>query len=392
MKKIFLIALILISVSTLGTAQGTSSQLEMEVFNAEPMPLESGQYADIWIRVTNTGDSEASDPYFELKESFPFTPTDKQIWTPNGALGPGEVYTIRAQVKVNENAVFGENDLRFVKSSNGGDTTFSEDLPLDVRTDDRSLIVSELDFPEKIIPGGSGVMDIRLENMGESVFRNIDVSLDTSEIPISARETSRERISSIESGETESVSFSLDVDSDAENELHDLPLTISYEDQAGNEYEVTETTGVNIGGTPDLDVAIEESDIRTQGQGTVTLRVINKGQGQARFTELSLNETEGFEILSENSIYLGSMIADDFQTAEFELYVTENESMELPVNLEYSDGSGDQRKEFSINRELYSSEELERYGLTQSGNSGLFIVLLIIGASAGVFYWKRRRD
>jgi len=392
MRRTLVLSFILLFFTTLGAAQESSSQLEMEVFNAEPDPLQSGEYADIWVRVTNTGDSEASDPYFRLEENFPFTPTDKTVWEPNGPLSPGEVYTIRSQVKVSENAVFGENDLRFQKSSDGGDTTFSDDLTLDVRTDDRSLIVSELDFVEKISPGGTANMSIELQNTGESVFRNIDVSLDTSEIPVSTRETSRERISSIDAGETREVSYMLDVDSDADNELHDLPLTITYEDQAGNQHELTETTGINIGGYPDLDVAIEESNIRSQGQGTVTFRIINKGQGQARFTELSLNETEDFEILSKDSIYLGSMIADDFQTAEFELYVKGNESIELPVNLEYSDGSGEESKQFSISRELYSSEELERYGITQSGNSGLLILILVIGAVVGVIYWRRRRE
>lgn len=390
MRKILILSILVLIVSSIGLAQGASSQLEMEVFEAEPDPLQSGQYADLWIRVTNTGDLEASDPYFELVDKFPFTPTDKAVWRPNGALGPGESYTIRAQVKVSENAVFGENDVRFLKSSDGGETTFSEDLTLGVRADDRSLIVSDLEFPEKIVPGGTGTMTVELKNNAQSVFRNIDVSLDTSDIPVATRETSRERISSIGPQQSESVSYTLDVDEDAENQLHDLPLTITYEDQAGNEYEVTETTGVNIGGYPDLDVAIEESDIRSQGQGTVTFRIINKGQGEARFTELSINETDQFEILSEDSIYLGSMISDDFQTAEFELYVSGNESIEFPANLRYSDGTGEKSQEFEINRELYSSSELERYGLTSSGGSGLFIVLLILGASAGIIYWRRR--
>lgn len=391
-KGLLVFGIALMFVGMGAAQQGQYTNLSVEKQYTEPEPLQAGEYADIWLRIVNTGTAEAENPVIELEDSFPFQVTGKDRWEITGGLKTGQTYSIKTQVKVNENAVFGENDLRVLKSSDGGNTMISDELSFDVRTDDRSLIVGDLEFPNRVEPGTSGEIVLTLNNQAESIFRNIDVSLDTSEIPVAARETSRKRISSIGAQNSENVSFTLDVDPDADNQLHDMPITIEYQDQAGNEHEVTETTGVNIGGYPELDVAVEESDIRKSERGTMTLRIINKGQGEARFTEIKLDETENFEILSEDSIYLGSMIADDFQTAEFDLYVDANQTLEVPVEITYKSGKGEQEKEFTVTRELYSESELQRYGITQSNNSGMVIGVLFLVLVGGVFYWRRRRD
>ena len=390
-RKLAVFGVLLMFSGIVAAQQGQYTNLSVEKHYAEPEPLQAGEYADIWLRVINTGSAEAESPVIELEDNFPFQVTGKDRWEIKGGLKTGERYSIKTQVKVSENAVFGENSLEVLKSADGGETMISDELGFDVRTDDRSLIVEDLEFPQRVEPGSSSTMVLKLENQAESIFRNVDVSLDTSEIPVATRETSRKRISSINAEGSENVSFTLDVDPNADNELHDLPITISYEDQAGNQHEVTETTGINIGGYPELDVAVEESDIRSAGKGTMTLRIINKGEGEAKFTEIRVNETENVEILSEDSIYLGSMIADDFQTAEFELYVQGNETLELPVSLSFTSGEGDQEKSFTVERELYSQSELERYGFTQSGGTGVAVGLILLVLVAGTIYYRRRK-
>ena len=392
-KHTSLLIVFLIAFTGIVNAQGASTNLEMEVVRAEPMPLQAGEYADIWIRVTNTGSADASNPTFEIVDSFPFQGTESTEWSPRGGLGAGETVTWRTQVKVNENAVFGQNDLDIRKTSGNSDTWVTDSLNLSVRTDDRSLIVSDLDFPERVEPGSKGEMTLTLENLANSRFRNIDVNLDVSEIPVAPRETSRKRISSVGAGETENVTFNLDVDGDAENQLYKLPIQIDYQNQAGQELSVTETTGINVGGFPNIDVGVDESDIRSSGQrGTVTFRVLNKGEGQARFVGVELEETDQYEIVSEDSIYLGSMIADDYQTAEFDVYVNEDvENLEMPVNVEYRDGEGDQMNQFNVERELYSSSELSKYGMGQSGSLLIPVAVVVLLVAGGVYYWRKKR-
>lgn len=391
MKKSALIVLILVF-SSMAFAQGASTNLELNVTKTEPVPLQAGEYADIWVRVTNTGDAEAREAEVELVDEFPFHTDDRKSSWNLGELQTGEQYQFRAKIRVNENAVFGENDLKFRVSSGNQDASVTKSVPLEVRTDDRSLVISNLDFPRRVQPGSSSEMNITLENQANSEFRNIDVKLDVSEIPVAPRETSRKRITSIGEEGAENVSFNLDVDGDAENQLYKMPITIEYQNQAGQDFTVTETTGVSVGGYPDIDVDIDSSDIRSAGRGTVTFRIINKGEGEARFAEIMLEETDRYEILSQDSIYLGSMIADDYQTAEFDLYVDETgENLEMPVEVTYTDGSGEQTDSFTVERELYSSDELSRYGMTSSGSAWIAIPVVILIAVGGFYLWRRRK-
>jgi len=391
MKSKAALAVFLIAFTALASGQGASTKLDMQVLQTEPAPLQAGEYADVWIRVTNTGDAEAQRPSFEIVDEFPFRATGKSEWNVSGGLDTGESYDIRAQVKVSENAVFGENDIK-IRWTGNGDSYITEKLPLEVRTDDRSLMIGDLEFPEHVAPGSTGQMDITLENMENSDFRNIDVSLDVSELPVAPRETSRKRVSNIGPNGSETVSFELDVDGDAENGLYKLPVNINYQNQAGQELSVTETTGVNVGGTPEIDVAIDESDIRTTGRGTMTLRIVNKGEGQARFSELEIGETDQYEVLSESSVYLGSMIADDYQTAEFDLYVKDDSTgLSVPVNVTYTDGEGEKTEELGVTRQLYSGSELEKYSSSGSGNPLVLLVVLLLVVGGAVYYWRRRR-
>jgi hypothetical protein len=390
-RKILLLAIFATAFTGLGLSQGQSTNLEINVTHTEPVPLQAGEYADIWIRVTNTGGAEARNPEFRIEENFPFKPTENANFSMNGGLKSGQYRDFRFQVKVNENAVYGENELKIWKTSGNQDVWIEDGITLDVRTDNRSLIVQDLELKDRIRPGGSAEMNLTFENLANSQFKNIDVSLDTSGLPVATDETTRERISDIGPDQRKKVSFTLEADGDAENGLYNLPINIDYQDQAGAQLSMSESTGVAVGGYPEIDVALEETDLRTPGRGTATIRIVNKGEGQARFAEVNLDETEDLEILSKDSIYLGSMIADDFQTAEFEVYVDEGDRMELPVTVTYRDGEGQHEKQFTVERELYTGQELSRYGLTQSGLSPVMIVLVLAVLGGGVYYWRRRR-
>lgn len=391
MRKIPILLTVVVALTGFAAAQsGPSTNLDLEVMQTEPAPLQAGEYATVWVRATNTGDSTATNPQFRLMDRFPFTPSDRTEWTPPGELGPGESYDMRIEVKVSENAAFGNNSLAIEKTSGNQNTWIRDEISVEVRTDDRSLIISELDFPEKVEPGSSAEMQMTLESRDSSNFRNVDVNLLTEELPVAPRETSRKRLTSVEPDSPENISFILDVDDDADNELHDLTIQLDYQNQGGQELSTTETTGIHIGGEPNIDVAIEDSDIRSPGRGAVTFRILNKGEGQARFAEIELEKSEEYEILSENSIYLGSMIADDFQTAEFELYVEEEETLDMPVRVEYRDGTGDHVSDFNIERTLYSSDDLRRLGLDQSQSYWIVVPVLIVLGAAGFYLYRKR--
>ena len=378
-------------------AAQTSSNIDINLKNTEPTPLQTSEYADIWLEVTNTGSAKAENVEITFQENYPFSvDTGRKNWSIED-LRPGEVYQLHLEARVDENAVQGNNTLNFEV----GDSDFSyvEKVPVEVRSDRNVLSVSDIDFPERVAPGTSNNMSIELENLGSSQLKNIEVSLDVSgeNLPFATSDSSTKSLERVSPGETTSIDYDLDIDESAENSVYKLPIEIKFENEAGTSFEQQTTTGVNVGGVPQLDVGLNTEDAITEGTRELTFRLVNKGHGSADFVSMELQENDNVEVIGSNDVYIGSMDADDFQTASFRVHVSaEQESVnvdeiDFPVELEYNDQDGEQVEAQEVSAELYTQQDLQRYGLTSGGSiiPIAAVVLLVIGG--GVYYWRRRR-
>ena len=88
------------------------------------------------------------------------------------------------------------------------------------------------------------------------------------------------------------------------------------------------------------------------------------------------------------------MIPDDYQTADFEVYVEGGiESLTIPVQVSYVNAAGEQVEETqNVHIPLYSDALLSKYGFSNGSNMLLYIVVFVIAvAIVGVVYWRRRR-
>ena len=346
------------------------------------------------MEIKNNGDTGASDVQLEFKENYPFSieSGERNNWTFD-ELERGETRQVRAKVRVDNKAVQGENELKLRTETSSG-VGLEHTIPVEVRVDDTSLVINSIDFPERVPPGSTNTMDIELENLANGYFRNVDVNANIEDEDLTSIGSSRERVQLIDPLSSETVSFDINVDEDADNGVYRIPLEFRYQNEMGDEIETTQTAGLVVGGVPELDVGIERTDIRTSGvRDTVTFNVINKGDGQASFVDLYLEESEKFEVISEDREYLGSMISDDYQTAEFDVYVEEDiESLEFPVTLEYQNEQGERaNRTVNVERQLYSSDELSRYGLSESGTSTVVLIAAVVLVVGGVYYWRKRK-
>jgi len=391
-KTITLLALI--AFTTLTAAQGSTVSLETDLVTKEPTPLQAGEYANVWIEIQNNGSTAAQDVKLEFKENYPFKieEGERKTWRFN-ELGRGETRQVRAQIRVDNKAVQGENKLKFETETRQG-VGIEHKIPVEVRVDDTSLVINNIEFPERVSPGSTNNMEISLENLANGHFRNVDVNANVEDEDLTVIGSSRERIQMMDPLSEDTVNFNVNVDEDADNGVYRIPLDFTYQNEVGDTIETSQTAGLVVGGTPELGVGIENTDIRTSGtRDTVTFNIINRGDGKASFVDMEVQESESYEVLSENNEYLGSMISDDFQTAEFDVYVEEEtEELVFPVTLEYRDEQGEKTNQtFEIERRLYTSEELERYGLTNSQTATLTITAILVTALAALAYWRKTR-
>lgn len=391
MKKTLLILLILMTAS-LGAAAPTIN-IDIQKLQTEPVPLQTAEYADVWFRVTNTGSMTASNVTVQFQPSFPFSvdPDEKTTWT-IGELPPNMPYYIHMQTKVDENAVYGSNDLEF-RVNAGDDITTTKKIPVEIRNDDAVLAVDEVHFPDQVAAGEQATMTLQLHNYADSQLNNVEASIDLTDLPVATAGTTRNTVDSLAPGETANTSFRLTVDQDAENGVQKLPVTLSYENEAGTAFEKETSTGMVIGGAPQLELGLNQRDIQVAGStGSVTLRIVNRGDGTARFVELDMLEQEGVELLSPESIYLGNMDPDDYQTAEFQIHADASvQELMLRGNLSYRSSGENIQQVQEVPVKLYGQSEAQQYGLIGGGSSLPLIVVAALAIVGGVVYWRRRR-
>lgn len=358
----------------------------------EPAPLKIGQYADVQFKVVNTGDTDAENVTIEFAENYPFSvdPDNQKQWG-IAALDSGDTYQFRMQVRVDPNALQGEEQLEFVTSR--GDVSRTHPLPVTVKADDDGLVVQDVEFPDKVVSGTTRTMNFTLENTANAYFRNIELSLNPGEqTPIVTSGTSGKRISQIAPDETETVSFDLNIGQSAENGVYSIPIALNYENEAGANLQKQESTGVVVGGLPNIELGVNnDGRIDAGSRGTVTLRFVNRGEGTAKFVKINAEETEGYQILSGSSVYLGDMNPDDYQTAELEIYANQSaDQASVPVEITYQENGEEKTVTQQADINILTSQEQGLYG--QSGGGSILplaaVVVILIG---GIYYWRRRR-
>lgn len=394
--KLTTLVLLVALFATFGVAAPAGVQLDVQTIKTEPTPVETGTYADVWMKVRNTGNIEATDATITFVPEYPFSVDEgeKTEWN-LGTINPGEEYRFHFETRVAEDAVTGNNSLVFRTSSGNNDIAITKRVPVEVRADAEALVVDKVFFPDAVAPGTRKRMTLQLNNLGDAALRNLAVELDVSsdDLPFATVGTTRQRLPRIGSETRQNVSFTLHMEDDADLGVYKLPVTLTYENQAGTEFSNEQRTGIVVGGTPRISVAVDGTEVQQAGaSGAVTFRIVNRGDGRARFLQMELLEDESYELLSPSSVYIGNMAPDDYQTAEFQVYTEPGaEELSVPVRLSYNDADGVMKNETrTVTMRLYSDAQLGRL----TGGQGIpwpYALIALVLAGAGVWYWRRRR-
>jgi hypothetical protein len=382
--------------------------------NQVPDPVEPGGYVEVRFKVENIGAHVVENLVFELIPQYPFSlnPGTKAIQR----IGEiymyqtgDEAYVIYYKLRVDKDAIEGDNPIKVRYSVDSGLTWTSKEFHIRVQTQDAMVSIEDVILePEQIAPGKEAELTLTIQNNEDTLIKDIRVNLGiltkivtttvtTSELPITpVGSTNEKTIRNIGAHQSNNVTFNLIADPDAESTIYKLPITISYIDNAGTNYSKIYYTSIVVGEKPDLTTVIEESEIITSGKtGEVSLRFTNKGASDVKFLYVELLKSENYEILSQPNVYIGNIDSDDYESAEFNLHVkgTRDKAIQLPLRIEYRDSNNNEfKKDTILNLRLYSGAEAKRYGLIPASNplkSILFIVIVLWGIW---FYYKKKKN
>jgi len=253
------------------------------------------------------------------------------------------------------------------------------------------LIVTTVDSEPKIIqPGDSATLTVTVKNLDEDDVENVRVKLDLTNLPFAPTKSGLEGyIKEIGENKERSVYFDIMTLSDAKTGVYKIPIKI----ESNNTQTKEDVIALKIWSKPLVEVLIDSSEIVKAGQtGTIIIKIVNKGLTDVTFLNTRLLRSNSYEILSSDSVYIGNLDSDDYETVEFKLYIKENpgtvKKLEtLPVYIEYKDLDNKLYTTIiPLFLNLYTASEARQYGLVKSTRLWYALPILII-----VYFIYRRR-
>jgi len=244
--------------------------------------------------------------------------------------------------------------------------------------------------PEQISPGDVISLGITLENDGSKDIKDIRVSLDLANLPFAPIESSEVLIEKIDNDEKGLATFSLQAFPNAVPGVYKIPINIASETQviknstspikiSAENQDIQTFTSITIDSNPNLEVGIEESTIvTTNAKGKIVIRFVNTGDGEVRFLTAKIPRLSNYEVLTQNTFYIGNIEPDDFETIEAEIMIKEN-TQAIPLEVSYKDDFNREfKKVYPLEIKTYLPDEAKQLGLVQNSNTPLIITIIVI--------------
>ena len=412
MKKIIWLIMFILSVTVALAAVNTqyfgkAPDLRVSISMQDPDPVEPGKEVEASFKIENNG-TIAHDVVFEVMPEYPFSlvpgeSTSKSLGVIGTSQDGKQNVIVRYRLKVAPDAVDDGYKIKVKYRSEGFDSWVTlENLRIKVQSRDAIISVDKFATEPLVVePGSKTKLTILLKNYATSLLRDVKVVLDlgnSETAPFSPVGSTNEKVLTyMEPQATKSIEFELLVDPDAVSKTYKIPVSIRYYDSLSKTYNKSNLVTVVVGGEPDVSIYVDSSTIyKAKSYGEMTVKIVNKGLPDMKFVNVRLFNSSKYRIISPSEVYIGNIDSDDYETADFKLYIEKNSDKKviLPLAVEYKDANNKNYKNIvNLELPLYSSSEAKKLGLTE-GNGSFKWVLLVILAAAGFFgyrYWKKRR-
>lgn len=362
------------------------SALNATLLYYQPVPAQPGDTIDVWIQVANNGGSASAPGTLTILDSGPFTPqsaSDRESSFPQ--IPSRESFLVKAQVQVDKNANEGMASLKVRISEQGTGSTQEASLPLTIigRESALSIVETRAD-PAEVLPGSAVTISILVENVGETAVRNVEASLGLGNVSLAPQGSSASKtIRELRGGERHTFTFTLASSPDAAVDTYRLPLSLTYNDERGNEKSQSEAIGITIGAEPELLVYVDS--VEAAGEDTnVVIRLVNTGLAEIKLVQLRILPAQGVSVKSPSQVtYVGNIDEDDYETAEVTLGIGEDRA-NVSVQVVYRDALNRQYEEQHLL--MIDPPEVER-----SVSAGVWVALAIVAVGLGVWLFRRRR-
>lgn len=255
-----------------------------------------------------------------------------------------------------------------------------------------SSLVINADY-ETLYPGDEKKIGIEIDNNENFDIEDVSVALVLNDLPFSSVGSSEKNIDNIDEDDEDSVSFSIKASTDIKPGDYNIPYTIKYINSDNDEKLSKQGSfGIRVSAKTEIDFALEVRGNAIVGrEGQISLEIINKGLGEIKAVSVEISP-QGYELLSKEKIFIGTVNADDTDLATFDvLYKSQNPVLNAEV--EYKDFENKIHVEsVQLPFKVYTEKEALELGLIKKSNTMVYFIVIIILIVAWLVYRKIRKS
>ncbi len=245
-----------------------------------------------------------------------------------------------------------------------------------------------------LFSGGQESVKIEIGNDENFDIEDIIFELNLANLPFTTVGSSSDSVDEINENDEETVSFTLKATTDIILGDYNIPYILKYTnaDDPDEDFKQEGSFGIRVSAKTELDFSIEVQDSAIVGQeGQISLEIINQGLGEIKSISVQIFP-QGFELLSKDKIFVGTIDADDTDTASFDIiYKTTTPSLSAKITYKDFDNK-DQVKNINLPFKVYTQEEALELGIISKNNSGIYIGFVIVLLVAWFVYRKIRKN
>jgi len=255
-----------------------------------------------------------------------------------------------------------------------------------------SAVVVDADYVT-IYPGQSGKVSVKIDNNENFDIERVSLALDLSNVPFASVGSSEKNIDDIRENDDDSLSFTLVASTDIIPGDYEIPYTLTYlnADDNNQSFEKQGSFGVRVSAKTDLDFSAEVDGNAILGdQGSFSIDVINRGLGEVKSVSVQVFPN-GYELLSAEKVFIGTISADDDDTANFDV-IYNTASPTVTAKITYKDfDNKDQTQTVSIPLKVYTKEQALDLGIISKPSYTLYIVVAILIVAFFIYRTLKKR-
>lgn len=394
------LSLILLLMPIVHAGMPTSGpNIQMTLVNQNPDPVQPGGYADVKVGITNAGMSSVDALYVKVENNYPFTVVGedtKQISGLAAVQTDSNTQIIHFSIQVDKNAYPGKVPIT-VEYSTDKQSWIKQTFYINVGSSgDKVLVKSTSTNPNVVSPGKKVRIIVNLKNYGNSLVKNVRLSMDLSNLqetfaPVNS--PTNKEIPFISPKQSVTSNFTLILSPNAKAGVYSLPISMTYDDSEGKTHQVNDLIGLIVGGRPSIFIQPSSSPNFIIGrEGSLTFKVVNGGILDSKFVKTTILPSNNFEIDSPLLQYIGDIDSDDYETVTYNIKPKTPGTISMPIIITAYDALGNEYNYTSnIEIKVYSEEEAKKVGLIKTNNFVAVLIILLIVLAAYTIYKKVRK-